>query len=499
MNGPATNSKVHEFCSLQRDASAQVAGVAGAAVDRATRETILRWRVSRLFWVKDALPPAMRPRHAPRDAESSKPEPFGFRCWSGDVDVDVRSPLTGGAFHAMPFAEQVDYLRMWQPETPNWDGPTREGLAGTFLAEVKTKPVFFFENASQFTGLDPVYATALVRGFSEGLEGKGIFNWEPFWAFASWVLAQPDPETEIQDEFSGETQLERRWQNSRLEIARFLDAILNDKLASLPLTERAAVWQLIDALTRDPNPAPADEAAEGKCRMDPFTLSLNTVRGEAMHAVFSFIHWIRSHSPEAAPSGGNLDDVPEARAALEARLDAQLEPSLTIRSVFGANIPRLAHWAEVWLCDHLGEIFPAQNRNELGDIAWSTYLRFSQVNSKAFTLLHQQYTAAIARMLQDGLVEPRDRDARVSLGQHLVLCYCRGGLDFEQPGDLLAAFFARAPEPVRAEVLAFVGRSLVQSNEPIPPEIFARLLKLWNWQVQRATIGGGAGYQEVVA
>jgi hypothetical protein len=52
---------------------------------------------------------------------------------------------------------------------------------------------------------------------------------------------------------------------------------------------------------------------------------------------------------------------------------------------------------------------------------------------------------------------------------------------------------------VRAEVLAFVGRSLAQSNEPIPPEIFARLLKLWNWQVQRATTAGGAGFQDKVA
>jgi hypothetical protein len=399
----------------------------------------------------------------------------------------------------MSFAEQVDYLRMWTPETPNWDGPMREGLAGTLQAEVKAQPVFFFENASQFTGLDPVYSTALVRGFSEGLVGRTVSNWEPFWAFASWVLAQPDPETEIQDEFSGETRLGRRWHYCRLEIARFLDATLNGELASLPLTERASVWQLIAMLTRDPSPAPADEAPEDKCRMDPFALSLNTVRGEAMHAVFSFIHWIRSHSPEAAPGGENLGDVPEARAALEAGLDPQLEPSLTIRSIFGANLPRLAHWAEAWLCDHLEEIFPTQGQDELREIAWGTFLRFSRVNSRALALLRQQYSAAIAKMSQDVLVEHRGKDARVSLGQHLVVYYCRGSLDFEQPGDLLAAFFARVPEPVRAEVLAFVGRSLAQSNEPIPPEIFARLLKLWNWQVQRATTAGGAGFQDKVA
>jgi hypothetical protein len=58
--------------------------------------------------------------------------------------------------------------------------------------------------------------------------------------------------------------------------------------------------------------------------MDPYTSSLNTVRGEALHAVFSFVHWIRSQSREAISGSQDFDDVPEVRAALEAFLDPQL-------------------------------------------------------------------------------------------------------------------------------------------------------------------------------
>jgi len=459
----------------------------------------MRWRANRVYWAKEALLPRMGARDGLLVSESGNPELRCFHCWSGDVEVDVRSPLAQEAFHAMPLAEQVHFLRMWNPATPSWDGPVREGLAATLQAAVTSQPVSFFEHADQFAELDPVYATALARGLSEGLEGKTISNWKPFWAFASWVLTQPDPEIGIRDEFSGETGLGRRWQNCRLEIARLLDAALNGELAPLPLAERACVWHLIDVLTRDPNPAPVDEVSEDERVMDPFAMSLNTVRGMAVHAVFSFVFWIRSHAPRSDQGARNLDDVPEARAALEALLDPQLETSLTIRSVFGANLTRLTYWAEAWLSDHLEQIFPEQGLNEQCEIAWQTFIRFSRVDAKTLALLRQQYSAAIATMSQDAVAGPRHLDSRVNLGQNLVMSYCRGVFDFQHPGNLLAAFFTRAPEAARGKVMAFVGRALAQPNGPLPIEMFARLLKLWNWLVQSETPSGGPGFQDKAA
>ena len=484
-----------EFSSPKLDAPARVVG----AADRATRATMTRWRVNRIFWIKDAIPSALGTRPGPGAAASREPEHLSSRCWSGDVEVDVRSPITEQAFHAMPFAEQVGLLRTWEPQASSWDGPVWEGLAGILQEEVRSQPLPFFENASQFIGLNPLYSTALIRGFLDGLNGKTVASWKPFWAPASWILEQPDAETEIRDAFSGETQLGRRWQSCRLEIARFIVATLNGKLAPLPLAERASVWQLIAALTGDPSPAPADEAREDERIMDPLALSLNTVRGVAVHAVFSFVGWIRSFSPAESQGGQDLDDVREARGALEALLDPRLESALAIRSVFGANLTQLAYWAEAWLRDHLEQILPAQGQDEQRKTAWEAFIRFSSHDSKSFALLHQQYSVAIDRMSRDVVAEPLPRDPRVSLGQHLVMSCCRGLFDFEQPGNLLAVFLARAPEPVRAEVMAYVGRSLAQSNQPIAPAQSARLLKLWNWLVQHETPSGGPGFQHNAA
>jgi hypothetical protein len=469
------------------------------AFARAMPESTTQWCVNRVFWIREALPHTMRTGDLECVVRRLEPDQLGFRCWSGDVEVDVRSPLSEEAFHAMPFAEQAGLLRTWKPKTLNWDGPVKEGLAATLQAEARARSVYYFEHADQLTGLDPLYSIALVRGFSEGLGGKNVSDWKPFWDFACWVVAQPDPQIEIRDEFSGDAQPGRRWQSCRLEIARFVDAILNGKLSPLPLNERASVWQLIDALRHDPSPAPFDEAREDERVTDSLALSLNTVRGVAAHTVFSYIFWVRSLSPRNATGGQNLDDVPEARCALEAFLDPQFEPSLAIRSVFGANIARLAYWAEAWLRDHLERVLPVQSQDEHSKAAWEAFIRFSVPNSRTLRLLHRHYTAAIARMPRKVMAGNPNRDHGVSLGQHLILDYSQGNLDFEKQGDLLAVFFTRTPESVRAELMAFVGRNLTQSNKTISPEQSARLLKLWNWLVQHESPSGGPGVRDQVA
>jgi hypothetical protein len=90
-------------------------------------------------------------------------------------------------------------------------------------------------------------------------------------------------------------------------------------------------------------------------------------------------------------------------------------------------------------------------------------------------------------------------DPRVRLGQHLVLSYCRGLLNFEQPGNLLTAFFARVSKTVRTEVVAYIGESLAQSNQTVSPEQSARLLRLWNWLAQHECPSGGPGLQPKAA
>jgi len=500
------NEKIHIFEWIEQGPQAHDLAWMGRTLsgEPATKELIDQriayWRVSRLFWIKNELDPTWRKRYDHWVKESHEPEKPGFRAWSGGIEVGVRSPLAVEALHAMTLRQQIEFLKSWKPETPSWRGAMKEGLAGTFQIEVKTHAVHYFENIKQFIEIDPAYISAAIRGLQEGLKQQTISSWEPFWTFALWILNQPDPETEIEDELTGRKHMGRRWQSCRLEIIRFVLAIIKNELTRLPMSERASIWQLIEILTHDPSPTVADEVRDGMSIMDPFTLSLNTVRGEAVHAVFSYISWARSNRTNDSQSSQTLDDVPEARSTLESLLNPQIEPSLTVRSIFGANVVPLTIMAEKWLVEHLGEIFPREGHDRLWEIAWDTFISFSHPNARTLSILHSEYTKAIKRMPQDSKVAPkRQVDPRVSLGQHLIANYWWGYLDFEKPDDLLAEFYALATEKVRAQIMSYIGRSIAQTAESISPEIFIRLEKFWNWRVAQAIAANGMGFKEEMA
>jgi len=94
------------------------------------------------------------------------------------------------------------------------------------------------------------------------------------------------------------------------------------------------VWHILKLLTEDPDPTPEHEARYGGSNMDPATLSINTTRGEAMHAVVSYALWVRRHidsqaDAEDQPRRG-FDEMPEVREVLDAHLNVAQEPSPAI-------------------------------------------------------------------------------------------------------------------------------------------------------------------------
>lgn len=456
------------------------------------------WRVCRLFWIKEALPSAMRARYYEWVSASSEPEHPGFHVWTGPVEMGVRSPTTAENFSARSMAEQADYLRTWEPEGSGWNGPAREGLAGVLQASVKSRPEPYLAELERFLNVEPLYAAAILRGLGEGLKGIPVSHLPSLWKFARWLLAQPDPQTEITDEFTNRVSSGRRWQSARLELARLLDALLRGAAKTLPATERTAIWPLLAELAHDPDPNAADEARDRENNRDPFTHSLNSVRGEAVHATFSYISWLRRSGGEATP-GQEFDDLPEVGTEFARLLDPQQEPAEAIRSIFGVNVGRLAFWAESWFMRNLPQIFPSDSHRELYQAAWEGYIHFSRANSKMLALLREQYRTAVESMSQMDNVGSRHNDVRIKLGEHLVVNYWWGKLDFTQPDDLLARFFQRAPRPVRAAVLAFVGRSVAQAEGAIPPEIHDRLVRFWKWRVAVAIGPDGKGHRAELA
>ena len=77
--------------------------------------------------------------------------------------------------------------------------------------------------------------------------------------------------------------------------------------------------------------------------MDLLTLSINTNRGTAMHAVIETALWVRR---ELEASGNDVSvgfaAMPEVRDSLDVHLDPRVDPSLAVHAVYGRWLP--------WLC-----------------------------------------------------------------------------------------------------------------------------------------------------
>jgi len=396
--------------------------------------------------------------------------------WTGPT-----SPVSDNEFAGMSLDELLGYLETWQPEE-GWAKPSREGLGRALTAAVSQSPERFAEHALKFRDLDPTYVNAFLSAFREAV-GKGVqFDWRPVLELAKWVV---DQDREIPERHSGYGDLDPGWVWTRSTIAHLLDVGFNHGQTEIPIAHRELAWSVLVPLTEDPHPTSSDESRYGGTNMDPSTLAINTVRGEAIEATIKYALWVYRHL-EADGVSSDFNASPEARAVLEAHLDTTVDPSYAVHSMYGHWFPWLHLIDAAWTRDHLEQIFPVEEDKYLyWEAAWEAYLSYSQPYNSVYEILRSTYEVAVDRIgrqspdRKHSLLEP-DR-----IGQHLMIFYLRGLMDIDDP--LLRYFFEVAPPALRGSTVRFVGRDLyvITDNEvhshvrPLEDVIVDRAKALW--------------------
>lgn len=74
----------------------------------------------------------------------------------------------------------------------------------------------------------------------------------------------------------------------------------------------------------------------------------------------------------------------------------------------------------------------------------------------------------------------------VKLTHHLMTLYWRGTLELTETNGLLMLFFNKANDTLRAQALAFVGRTLQGVKGEVSQEVKARFMTLWTWRLEVA-------------
>lgn len=437
------------------------------------------WRLRRLRWFRDSLPTEWKQRYEALVQQFGEPQDPEMVPRAEAVWVGPRSPKSQEELDAMSIAEVVAYLKSWRPSDDPL-GPSPEGLARQLKNVVAAQPGRFTQGVLSFREVDPTYVRAVLEGLHDSVRERP-FVWEPVLDLCLWVVDQP---REIQGPAVKKWDADPDWGPTRSEIARLLSAGLQEGESELPLPLRDKVWKILLQLTEDPEPSPQYEREFGGTNMDPVTMSINTVRGEAMHTVVRYALWVRRHIEKGENAEQRIargfGEMPEVREVLESHLDPARDPALAIRAAYGEWLPWLVLLDRGWTIGNLGRIFPDDNsQKDLRDAAWEAYIVFCQPYDDAFDVLKGEYARAVERI---GVVTADRRhhgDPDEHLAEHLMVFYWRGKLDLDEQGGLLRRFYEKASDTLRAHALEFIGRSLSNTEGAVDTEVLKLLRSLW--------------------
>jgi len=433
-----------------------------------------RWQQNHLAPFTDTFP-EYKALYDPLTQELGELDHPEFSSYvSGDFFGPTSPKSSQEILEAEP-AETIELMRTWQPTAQRFED-SREGLGRELTKAIAEDPEKFALAAEEFKDLDPIYIRSIISGFREAIKSNKKFTWENVFALCSWVVEQEKtiPGRELQNPFE-----DPDWDWTFSTIVEFLnDAIKDNKM---PITLREDVWIILEKLSNDPSPTPEDEAKSGK-DFDPASLSINSTRPKALHAVMQYALWIRrveikQLGEEAARELG-FSTIPEVQRVLEQHLDTVKDPSLAVRSVYGQWLSSLIFLDKKWVIDNLSEIMPRdENLAEYRRVAWETYIDFNNPYNEVLDILHGEFLISIEelgkhpKLKSHQPVSPDDR-----LAQHLGIYYWRGKLDIGS--DLIVAFYNKASDEIAARAMEALGRGLAEVAS-LEEDIKNRLKDLW--------------------
>ncbi len=442
-----------------------------------------RWKRDRLSIVADHLSGNEAEQYCELVAKHGEAEHPDFLSWTESWS-GPETPLTSEEMKSMPAGEVIGFLASWQPGDgtgPRFE-PSMEGLGRTFQAVVADRAVDFAAIATRMQTLDPTYVRSFLNGLEAAVKAGASFGWDQPIRLMASVLEHPFEHEEEEDALDFERDPGWRW--TRGQAASLLQEGVANRDNRISFDLREEVWSVLEPLTRDPNPSPAEEAtAAGYGSMDPLTLSINTNRGKAMHAVMAYALWCaRELDARGLDTTAGFDLIPEIRTVLDEHLDPNIEPSLAVRAVYGNWLPWLMLLDKGWVAANLARILPSDPELAgLRDAAWNTYVRWCPPFDSVYDMLRHEYEAAVERIPSEGTDDPADDErADAKLGEHLVAFYWRGCL---QP-VLLERWFELADDELAAKVMDYLGRSLNNTEEDIDPEVLRRIRQLWDSRLE---------------
>jgi hypothetical protein len=208
------------------------------------------------------------------------------------------------------------------------------------------------------------------------------------------------------------------------------------------------------------------------------------VRGESLHAAINYAFWVE-RALGAEESFEGIASLPEFAAAIDRRVDLDIEPSPAIRAVLGQWFVQFVRMDQSWAATLAPRIFPSDPEEAgLFSAAWNAYVVFNRAWESVFEILRASYALAVERFEEVDEDRYMAGNPREHLGEHLIFLRFTGAIDLAADG-LFAGFWDAAPVGIAKHVLRDVGWSLQHSNDDLSDVIRSKIVETWEWIANR--------------
>ena len=325
------------------------------------------------------------------------------------------------------------------------------------------------------------YISYLLDGFNTALENKINFEWDSIVSICKALLIENNFKIEINKESI--FYKENTFRDIKTSIGRLVSNGLLDSENSIPFSFKEDIFELLKILSNDTEPTFEEELKNIRGNWAVRDMSINTVRGIAMNGIIDYIMWDKNSSQDENADNNNykfkLND--EVKALLENHLNNQIDPSYTIRYIYGFNLNRLVYLDKFWVVKNLNLIFPEENdKQEYWEAAWSGYLDGNIINLVTYKILRDQYNRALDCFINGDLKIKLINFSTESLSNEIMRMYINGVEDLRSENSLVLKYFQKTPDDVRKIGIAFLGQSLSKLKDMEDYDlVLKRLMDLW--------------------
>ncbi len=382
--------------------------------------------------------------------------------------VPDKYALTQEEFDALDDNELLEKLKTYEPESHLYSD--QEALSNNVESAAKSNPDRFIKLLPKIADTKHLYLNSLINAFWTNIDSLSA---EQIGKIATALIpifsAKPKQTEESRDY--------HKW--ARASATRLAEKAFdkNDKkIERLTAAEADKVLDLVLILARDTEPSLEYEADE-KRSLDPTSLSINTIRGQAMHALIHAMAWANRNKADEK----FMDKI---FAELDWHLVKDNDPTQTIRAVYGWHFPMMWGNREEWAMSNKDAIF---SDDELGQVAADAYVSFSKVHPDAIKILDDVFERQIPRLA----IEPEEKkngtttEGLKHLVQHLSLHYWYGQIDL-RGGSIMKKMLDTAHVKHLSEAINFIGFRIYEADQnslEVTVEELKRLAALWEYVV----------------